>query len=751
MEIKLMKHLSIPAAWLPHQARIGLGLAVVMLFILHSFHVINLPFINNFEGVLYDARLRATMPGTVYTQVVIIDIDEKSLKAEGRWPWSRERMGELVMQLSEHYKVAVIGMDVVFAEPENQSTLNMMARLSQQGATQSKETKTMFSKLQVMLDGDQAFVRSLKDRSVVLGYYFKYANNIEADNTSGKLPAPACDLAQAASKGMKLPLAAGYGANLAELQEAAAGGGHFIPNVDADGTIRSLPLLMAYQGSCYEALSLAVFRKALEATTVTIEKGSDRWSRQNLNVGGLQIPVNEQGSAWIPYRGYQRSFPYISAVDILQGRADPRQLEGVISLLGTTAAGLLDARATPVGNPYAGVEVHANMVAGMLDGRIKKSPTIIPAIESWLLLLIGVLMAVLLGKASPVPVFWYAFAAGVLVTMFNMVIWLSAAVVLPLASVLLLIVTLFILNMSYGFLAAERAKRLLKERWGQYVSPEVIEELMANPALLESMEGSSRNMTVLFSDIRNFTSISEGMEPKQLMRMMNEYLTPMTRLIIDKNKYQGTIDKYIGDAIMAFWGAPLFDDHHARNAVLAALEMQQLAAELSVKFKAQGWSEIRIGIGLNTGMMAVGNMGSSFRRAYTVLGDPVNLAARLEGLTKEYGVGILVSETTKESAPEIVYCELDRVRVKGKGLAVSIYEPIGIPAEVSTQQMSRITQIQQLLNLYRSQKWDEAVALLQRMPKSDEVLVKLYMTRISELRAHPPGKDWDGVTSFTTK
>ena len=270
-----MKGLSIPAAWHPHLPRIGLGLAVVMLFILHSFHVINLPLIESFEGVLYDARLRATMPGTVYTQVVIIDIDEKSLKAEGRWPWGRERMGELVKQLSDHYKVAVIGMDVVFAEPENMATLNMMARLSQQDATQNKETKAMFSKLKAMLDGDQAFARSLKDRSVVLGYYFKYESNIEADNTSGKLPAPACDLAQAASKGMKLPQAAGYGANLPVLQEAAAGGGHFIPNVDADGSIRSIPLLMAYQGGCYEALSLAVFRKALEATTVTIEKGKD--------------------------------------------------------------------------------------------------------------------------------------------------------------------------------------------------------------------------------------------------------------------------------------------------------------------------------------------------------------------------------------------------------------------------------------------------------------------------------------------
>ena len=747
----VMKRISIPASWLPHVTRISLGLLVVVLFILHSLHAINLPLVESFEGVLYDTRLRATMPGTVNPQVVIIDIDEKSLKEEGRWPWSRARIGELVQKLSEHYKVAVVGMDMVFAEPENQSTLKMMERLALRGSTQSKDTKAMLGNLQKLLDGDQEFARKLQGNHVVLGYYFKYANNIEAENVTGKLPAPACDLQQAVAQGLSLPQAAGYGANLPILQDASAGAGHFVPNVDADGSIRKLPLLIQHEGKCYEALSLAILRQALEVPLVMIENGADRWSKQSINVGGLLVPVNEQGSAWIPYRGYQRSFPYISAVDILEQRADPKQLEGVIALLGTTAAGLLDARATPVGNPYAGVEVHANMVAGMLDGRVKKSPTVISGIETWMLLLLGVLIAVLLGRAAPVTVLWLALGAGVLVTIMNLALWLSSAVVLPLASVLLLIVSLFILNMSYGFLAAERAKRLLKERWGQYVSPEVIEELMSNPALLESMEGSSRNMTVLFSDIRNFTTISEGMEPKQLMRMMNEYLTPMTRLIIAKEKYQGTIDKYIGDAIMAFWGAPLFDQQHAKHAVLAALEMQQLAAELSVKFKAQGWSEIRIGIGLNTGTMAVGNMGSSFRRAYTVLGDPVNLAARLEGLTKEYGVGILVSETTKEGAPEIVYRELDRVRVKGKGLAVSIYEPLGISAEVSAQQLDNVKQFHQALAFYRKQQWDEAEAMLRSLPEQDTVLVKLYMERISELRAQPPGKDWDGVTTFKTK
>lgn len=751
----LLKRISVPAHWLQHSVRISLGLGVVLLFILHSSHLIKLPLVESIEWVLYDARVLATMPDTINPQVVIIDIDEKSLKEEGRWPWGRERMGELIKKLTDHYKVAVVGLDVVFAEPENQASVKLMARLSRHGtaqlSAQDKELKGLLTRLQAMMDGDKTFARDMKKRNVVMGYYFKSENNFEAGNQSGKLPAPACDLRQVTEQGMHLQLSTGYGANLPLLQDAAAGGGHFNPNMDNDGVIRSIPLLMEFGGKCYESLSLALIRRIVDAPQVTLQSAGDNWSRYSLKLGQLNVPVMDDASAWIPYRGRQGSFPYISAVDVLEQRVDPQQLEGVVAILGTTAAGLLDLRETPVGSTYAGVEAHANMVAGMLDGSLKKSPTAIAGLESWMLLVLGLLVAVLLGRAPPMQAMWIALGASVLVTVANIMLWIGGAVVLPLATPLLLIAALFVLNMSYGFLAEERTKRLYKERFGQYVSPEVIEEMIANPQLLESMEGTSRNMTVLFSDIRNFTTISEGMEPKQLMRMMNEYLTPMTRLIIDKDKYQGTIDKYIGDAIMAFWGAPLFDAKHAQHAVLAAMEMQKLAAELSVQFKAQGWAEIHIGVGINTGSMAVGNMGSSFRRAYTVLGDPVNLAARLEGLTKEYGVGILVSETTREAAPDIIYREIDRVRVKGKGLAVSIYEPIGIPAEVGTEKQSRIEQFQKALQCYRAQQWDEAVAILQSLPKGDEILVSLYLSRIDEMRAHPPGKGWDGVTSFTTK
>ncbi|MGV8934291.1 MAG: CHASE2 domain-containing protein [Gallionellaceae bacterium] len=748
---KLFKGMSLPAGWNTHLVRFSLGMAVVGLFVLHGVHLFPLPLVDNLEGSLYDTRLRATMPNTLNRQVVIIDIDEKSLQEEGRWPWSRARLAQLVDKLFDRYNVAVMGVDVVFAESENQAGLKLLEPYTRQAGKQNREVQNLLSKFQGMLNGDTKFAHALQDRNVVLGYYFKNAENNEARNLSGKLPAQACDLGKALDAGFKPQIETGYGANLPLLQDAAAGGGHFIPNVDADGIIRSIPMLVEYQGKCYESLSLAIMRRIVGAKQVEVVRGHDPWSKLELKVGELGVPVSADASAWIPYRGYQGSFAYVSAADVLQGRADSKQLEGAVVLLGTTAAGLLDYRSTPVSSSYAGIEAHANMVAGMLDDSVMKSPTAIAGMESWMLLLLGVLAAVLLGRAAPMQVMWMSLLLGSLVVILNLALWISAAVVLPLASSLIMLATLFVFNMSYGFLDEERNKRKMKETFGQYVAPELIDELMANTQAMESMEGISRNMTVLFSDIRNFTTISEGMEPKQLMRMMNEYLTPMTRLIIDKDKYQGTIDKYIGDAIMAFWGAPLFDKHHAQHAVLAAMEMQKLAATLTAQFTAKGWPEIRIGVGLNTGAMAVGNMGSSFRRAYTVLGDPVNLAARLEGLTKEYGVGILVSETTKEAAVDIVYRELDRVRVKGKGQAVSIFEPVCTIPEVSEQQLEDIRQFEQMLAFYRAQQWNEAQAILQKLPAKDSVLVKLYTERIEEMRATPPSAEWDGVTTFKTK
>jgi adenylate cyclase len=303
--------------------------------------------------------------------------------------------------------------------------------------------------------------------------------------------------------------------------------------------------------------------------------------------------------------------------------------------------------------------------------------------------------------------------------------------------------------MAYGFFIESRSKKAITAIFGTYVPKELVDEMARNPDAY-SMKGETREMTVLFSDVRSFTTISEGLSATELTAMMNAYLTEMTKTIQTE---RGTIDKYIGDAIMAFWGAPVDDKDHARHALISALAMQKQIKEIGPDFIKRGWPELEIGVGLNCGPMNVGDMGSSFRRAYTVMGDAVNLASRLESLTKEYGVGILVSENIVDAVPDMIYRELDRVRVKGKLAPIGIYEPIGKQGEVGKTTIDEIDRFHRCLDRYRAQRWDEAELTMASLAASDpkRKVYKMYLERIQNLRQNPPAKNWDGVFTFTTK
>jgi adenylate cyclase len=313
----------------------------------------------------------------------------------------------------------------------------------------------------------------------------------------------------------------------------------------------------------------------------------------------------------------------------------------------------------------------------------------------------------------------------------------------------MMILVLFALNMSYGYFFVSRTKRQITDLFGQYVPKEVVGELSEHP-LQVSMEGDSREMTILFSDVRGFTTISEGLDPKELSLLMNEFLTPLSRIVY---KHRGTIDKYMGDCIMAFWGAPLPDEGHAYNSIVAGLEMLKTLETLQPLFKEKGWPPIHIGVGINTGRVSVGNMGSEVRVAYTVMGDAVNLASRLEGITKEYGVGIVVGENTKDVAPQFVYRELDLVRVKGKDEPVAIFEPLGLSGQIEISVLEELKLFQQALRLYRKQDWDQAELLLFNLQKLSphSKLYQVYAERVVYFRNNPLPADWDGVFVFKTK
>jgi adenylate cyclase len=739
-----------------HLIRIALGLLLSLIFLGHAAKIYQIPLVNTLDAFVYDARLRLTTKGGIDERIVILDLDEKSLAEVGRWPWGRDKLATLVTQLFDKYQIAVLGFDVVFAEPDSSSGLKSLESIGNGELKHDPAFQSALKSLRGPLDYDNRFAEALRGRAVVLGYYF---TNLDDAHKSGALPEPAIQAGTFKGKNIAFTSWSGYGGNLPEFQKNAVHAGHFNPIVDFDGISRRVPMLVEYDGKYYESLSLAMVRLLLDKPPLVPgypEEGafSSRnysgmeWLDLSTTRGRVRIPVDENAASLIPYRGVQGSFRYLSAADALAGRLKPEQLRGKIVLLGTTAPGLMDLRSTPVGSTYPGVEIHANLVAGMLDASIKQKPPYVLGAEVLLLVACALLLALLLPVLSPLYASFLALGTLSAVVAFNFWLW-SAGLVVPLASTFTVVITLYALNMSWGYFVESRSKRQFTDLFGQYVPPELVDEMARDPERY-SMEGKNEELTVLFSDVRGFTTISEGLDPKELTRLMNEYLGSMTQVV---RKNRGTLDKYIGDAIMAFWGAPVADANHAQNAVNTALEMQSELRKLDEPFKARGWPALHIGVGINTGTMTVGDMGSPVRKSYTVMGDAVNLGSRLESITKQYGVGIIVSETTKAAVKNIVYRELDRVRVKGKDEPVGIFEPLGELATLDKATQDELKLWNQALRLYRAQDWDQAELQLYNLSRMspDRYLYQLYTKRIALHRTNPPGAGWDGVTTFETK
>ena len=733
---------------------IGIGLLIVLVFVGNAANFYRITFVDQLSAVLYDYQLQLTMPGTLDDRIVILDIDEKSLKEEGRWPWSRDRLGLLMDKLFDKYGIKVVGFDIVFAEKDESSGLRVLQKLGQNQLKDDTKFQAALTKIQPQLEYDKLFAEKIKNRKVVLGYYL---TDQKEKKLSGILPKPTFPAGSFDDRPIKSTSWNGYGANLADLQHAAANAGHFNPMVDSDGTVRRIPMLAEYNGAYYESLSIAVVRTLFGQPAVLpgFAEGESsgytglEWLELAVAGSTLKIPVDHDVATYVPYRGKQGSFRYISVTDVLHDRIDQALLKDKIVLVGTTAPGLMDMRATPVAEVFPGVEIHANMIAGILDQNMKEHPAYMAGAEVIWLLLIGVALSFLMPMLSPAKAMLASFFIFAITLGMSLAFWQYGNILMPVANSLVIIVLLFALDMSYGYFAESRTKRQITGLFGQYVPSELVEEMSQHPESV-SMEGDSREMTILFSDVRGFTTISEGLDAKELTLLMNEFLTPLSRVVY---KHRGTIDKYMGDCIMAFWGAPLPDENHARNALLAGIEMQATLAALQPHFKERGWPEIKVGVGINTGRVSVGNMGSDVRIAYTVMGDAVNLASRLEGITKQYGVNIIVGEHTRNAVTDFVYRELDHVRVKGKVKPVAIYEPIGLLSEVSQAMQDEVGLFHGVLSLYRKQDWDQAelqLMNLQRM-SPDTKLYGIYAERVAYFRKNPPVADWDGVFVFQTK
>ena len=745
---------------LRHVVRLAISLVLFLVFVGYINHMVPIRLLDQLEYYAYDARIRLTMPGTVDHRIVILNIDDQTLRVKG-WPLSRALYAQMINQLFDKYHVKLVAFDEEFVDPDRGQhlALNLLNGLHNGPLRNDKAFDSAVAQLRPGLERDRMFAQSLEHRPVVLGYVFTSDGSDTGDTgdtSQGQLPVPIITNVRSKFPRLKFPTAGAYTSNYALYAKAAADQGFFSNANDEDGSFRRVWLVREYKGNLYASLELAVLRILENGAPLNLvfdtsdPREYDVPHLDAISIGNFTIPINRKFAALVPFRGPAHSFPYVSALKVMDGDADPAVLKNAIVYVGTSVAGLKDLRTTPVGSIYPGVEVHANLLSGILDHRIKSAQSQYSLAAMELLLFAIAAVVTWLSMRSSIVVNSLA-ASGMLIAVVvgNFLIWQYGDFVFPLATPVVFLVLLFMLQVLYGFFVESRGKRHLSRMFSQYIPPELVEE-MDQQQEAYSMESDSRELTVMFSDVRGFTSISEKLNPKDLSQLMNEFLTPMTRII---HTHRGTIDKYMGDAIMAFWGAPLHDDEHARHALEAAFAMKTALVQLNAEFKRRGWPELRIGIGVNTGTMSVGDMGSEFRRAYTVMGDPVNLGSRLEGLTKQYAVTAICSETTRTSAPDFSYIELDQVRVKGKQQPVAIYEPLGPRDSVDKSVRSLLTRHKQALAYYRKQDWDgaerEFFTLQQAMPQRK--LFHLYLDRIAYFRNHPPGDDWDGVFTFTTK
>ncbi len=724
-----------------------LGLALTTTFALGVIGVIRLPFLQVLEFASYDARVRLTASGQQDPRILVIDIDERSVATQGRWPWRRDVIARLVDRLVNEYHVEVVAFDMVFPEKERNFSIDQLRELA--SARGDAALLAQLDAYEGQLDRDVVFARSIADTGrVVLGFFFHHDR--DETGTAGELPPPQYP----ADTGLYLTTyaiqATGYAANLAQLQDAALSAGFFSnPVVDDDGVYRRVPLVAEHEGDLYVSLALATAQAYLGIPAEPVlapgrEDLGDYPALEAFDLAGVRIPVDANATAMVPYKGPEGSFPYIPATDVLEGTVEePERLAGTIALIGTTAAGLVDLRPTPVQNVYPGVEVHANLIAGMLDGTIRQQPAYTLAVELLMLVLSGLALSLVLPLTSPLVGGLATFGALAAIAGFNVYAWEVMLHVVPFASSLTLIVLIYVMNVVYGFFFEARSRNQLGRLFGQYVPPELVDEMSRDPGHY-SLAGAKRELTVLFSDVRNFTDISESMDPNDLTRMMGAFLTPLTAAV---HRNMGTIDKYMGDALMAFWGAPVDDERHASHAVAAGLDMLRQIDALGPQFDAQGWRRLRVGIGINTGEMSVGNMGSEFRVAYTVMGDAVNLGSRLEGLTKYYALPIIVSEHTARQAGEFTYVELDRVRVKGKLQSVAVMMPLGLAADVDTQTRQFVDEHAAALADYRARRFERARDWFASEPRVEALagLYRLYRERIGHCLANPPDEAWDGV------
>jgi len=696
---------------------------------------------------IYDQQLRRQHSTKTSGMPVIVDIDEKSLAALGQWPWPRYRVALLLEKIRLAGALAV-GMDVVLAERDRTSP----ALLQQQIKKELMVDVTFQGLPKALEDHDALLANVLAGKPYVLGFYFSFSK-AEADQQvqAGDCLIKPAQVALLSAPGAMTPeqaLHSAYGAvcPLPILAGAATATGFFNATPDADGILRRVALLINYKGQLYPSLALSTLMQAAGDPSILLKL--DTQGTESLRYGGSVIPVDRAGQMLVNYRGGGGMFPYISAVDVLEGKADPAALSGKIAFIGTSAAGLKDLRATPFSAVYPGVETHATIVDNILTQDFISVPDYAPAIELGAALMAGIIITLLVTWAKAVwivaPLVGMAFGLweGSAYLMSHLRVYIS-----PLYSYIIIAANFALLTLI-KFWREEKQKKFIHGAFSHYLAPAVIKQIYDSPESL-SLRGQEKEVTVMFSDVRSFTTMSEKLTPTQVTDLLHDYLTPMTRVITAN---MGTLDKFIGDAIMAFWNAPLDVPGHQKKALASALQMFEHLEILNKGFQEKFGLTIKIGVGLHCGRVRVGNMGSADLFDYTLIGDNVNLTSRLESLTKYYGQKLLISEAMVEACGDAYsYLEMDCVRVKGKHKPITIYTAM-THAEAD-ERAAELARHNEALALYKAMRFAEAEALFNELDAGtgNNALYCMYSARCRTLHEHPPAEGWDGVYTHTSK
>jgi adenylate cyclase len=741
---------------------ISLGLYVALYLAAHPHPA--LQFLADIELRTLDVRFQLRGPRPPGPEVVIVAIDQKSQDELGRWPFARSYFADALDFLREA-RARVVAFDINFSQPDENSALQAVRQIRKRFQASAPEGETnarlgpWLQRLEADADNDQKFAEALsRYENAILGYFFLPASETQLQNQElvneflnylSFQAYPQVINPQYAEKfeGLEFP---GLSPNLPQFALYAKNFGFFNVVPDADGVVRHEPVIIKFRNAFYPSLDIAV---ALAYTNRPLDQVAVFFNRNGLeriDFGPLAIPTDPRGFVQIDYHGPARTFPTFSFSDVAQHKLRPEAFRDRLVLIGPTATGVGDMAITPFqSQAFPGVEVHANFIANLLEGQfIRRGPR-----EN--LVDIGFILLFSLGAGILLSVVPSVRATAVLVIFLGFFIWLAyylfavehiwIAAFLPTATLTFNYAGI----VSYRFFFEERERKRVRGAFQQYVSPGVITQLLQRPDLLR-LGGEEKELTAMFSDIRNFTGISETMSPSALVDLLNEYLSEMTDVIFH---HWGTLDKYIGDAIMAFWGAPYPQVDHAERSCEAALDMLRVLNELHARWGPLGKPLMNIGIGINSGPMLVGNMGSSRRFNFTIMGDNVNLASRLEGLNKEYKTRLIVSETTYQAVQgKMLARELDLIRVKGKTRPVKIYELLGY-REDGARAPELMERFEQALEGYREGRWETALASFENLLKDfpDDGPSRLFIHRCHDFLEAPPEGVWDGVYVMKTK